>query len=38
LEQLNGDYSEPALEQVAQRFGVSTEIVENLIANQEMNR
>jgi hypothetical protein len=26
------------LEQVAQRFGVSTEIVENLIANQEMNR
>ena len=38
LEQLSGDYSEPALEQVAERFGVSTEIVENLIANQELNR
>jgi hypothetical protein len=38
LEQLSGDYSEPAVEQVAERFGVSTEIVENLIANQEVNR
>ncbi|MFM1901423.1 MAG: hypothetical protein RLZZ216_1999 [Cyanobacteriota bacterium] len=38
LEQLGGDYSEPAVEQVAERFGVSTEIVENLIANQEVNR
>jgi hypothetical protein len=38
FEQLNGDYSEPAVEQVAERFGVSTEIVENLIANQEVNR
>ena len=38
LEQLSGDYSEPAVEQVAERFGVSTEIVENLIANQELNR
>jgi hypothetical protein len=38
LEQLNGDYSEPAVEQVAERFGVSPEIVENLIANQEVNR
>jgi hypothetical protein len=38
LEQLGGDYSEPAVEQVAERFGVSPEIVENLIANQEVNR
>jgi hypothetical protein len=38
LEQLRGDYSEPAVEQVAERFGVSTEIVANLIANQEVNR
>ena len=38
FEQLSGDYSEPAVEQVAERFGVSTEIVENLIANQEVNR
>jgi len=38
LEQLSGDYSEPAVEQVADRFGVSTEIVNNLIANQEVNR
>ena len=38
LQQLSGDYSEPAVEQVAERFGVSTEIVENLIANQEVNR
>jgi len=38
LEQLSGDYSEPAVEQVAERFGVSPEIVENLIANQEVNR
>jgi hypothetical protein len=38
LEQLSGDYSEPAVEQVAERFGVSTEIVNNLIANQEVNR
>ena len=38
LEQLSGDYSEPALEQVAERFGVGTEIVENLIANQEVSR
>ena len=38
LEQLCGDYSEPAVEQVAERFGVSPEIVENLIANQEVTR
>jgi hypothetical protein len=38
LEQLNGDYSEPAVEQVAERFGVSPEIVANLIANREVNR
>jgi hypothetical protein len=38
LDQLSGDYSEPAVEQVAERFGVSTEIVANLIANQEVNR
>lgn len=38
LEQLRGDYSEPAVEQVADRFGVSPEIVENLIANQEVTR
>jgi hypothetical protein len=38
LEQLSGDYSEPAVEQVAERFGVSTEIVANLIANRELNR
>ncbi len=38
LEQLSGDYSEPAVEQVAERFDVSTEIVNNLIANQEVNR
>ena len=38
LEQLSGDYSEPALELVAERFGVSPEIVANLIANREVNR
>lgn len=38
LEQLRGDYSEPAVEQVADQFGVSTEIVENLITNQEVTR
>jgi hypothetical protein len=38
MEQLCGDYSEPAVEQVAERFGVSPEIVENLIANQEVTR
>ena len=38
LEQLSGDYSEPAVEQVAERFGVSPEIVANLIANREVNR
>jgi hypothetical protein len=38
LEQLSGDYSEPAVEQVAERFGVSPEIVDNLIANQEVTR
>jgi hypothetical protein len=38
LEQLSGDYSEPAVGQVAERFGVSPEIVENLIANQEVTR
>jgi cyclophilin family peptidyl-prolyl cis-trans isomerase len=38
MEQLCGDYSEPAVEQVSERFGVSPEIVENLIANQEVTR
>lgn len=38
LEQLGGDYSEPAVEQVAEHFDVSTEIVAKLIANQEVNR
>jgi hypothetical protein len=34
LEQVDGDSSEPALEQVVERFDVSADIVETLIDNQ----